>query len=195
MMRKSFSTSLLAAVLCVVTVRAGAVGEMEREAADMAAVFLKTLSDTLQQTMQTDGPVTAISVCSEQAPKIANELSRKLGWKVTRVGTRVRNPMMGMPDAWEQDVLGLFQSHADNGESVQDMTYSEVVSEPNGDYFRFMQAIVVQPRCLTCHGPVEQIPTPLRAILKERYPFDAATGYRVGELRGAVSIKYPIDRF
>ena len=39
--------------------------------------------------------------------------------------------------------------------------------------------------CLTCHGPVEAIPPEVRAVLRKRYPSDQATGYSVGDLRGA----------
>ena len=30
-------------------------------------------------------------------------------------------------------------------------------------------------------------------MLKQQYPFDRAIGYKTGELRGAVSIKQPIE--
>jgi len=40
--------------------------------------------------------------------------------------------------------------------------------------------------CLTCHGPTESIPEDVRAALRERYPDDKATGYAVGDLRGAL---------
>ena len=90
-------------------------------------------------------------------------------------------------------MLAQFAERAKQGERFADMTYSEVVNEPDGHYFRFMKPIGVQPKCLLCHGAPEQIPEPIRAMLKKHYPFDDATGYKVGELRGAVSIKQPLD--
>jgi hypothetical protein len=96
-----------------------------------------------------------------------------------------------MPDAWEQRVLAEFTERARKGEAFADMTHHEVVPEPDGQYFRFMKPIVVQPKCLLCHGPSEQIPDEIRTMLKKQYPFDAATGYTAGELRGAVTIKQP----
>jgi hypothetical protein len=70
--------------------------------------------------------------------------------------------------------------------------YREVVSEPGGQYFRFMKPIAIQPKCLFCHGPSAQIPESIRSMLRTEYPFDAATGYKAGELHGAVSIKQPL---
>jgi hypothetical protein len=57
-----------------------------------------------------------------------------------------------------------------------------------------MKPIAVQPQCLLCHGSPETIPESIRTVLKEHYPFDAATGYKAGDLRGAVSIKAPIGK-
>jgi hypothetical protein len=73
------------------------------------------------------------------------------------------------------------------------MSYAEVVSEPQGRYFRYLKAIGVAPLCLTCHGAKEQIPEPVRAALKTYYPHDQAVNYQAGDLRGGVSIKQPLN--
>ncbi|MFC1747861.1 DUF3365 domain-containing protein [Pseudomonadota bacterium] len=169
-------------------------GQQHQAAADTSQVFMQALGRAMKTEMKQNGPVAAIKVCTEMSPTIAGEISREKGWKVTRVGTRVRNPMLAMPDAWEQKVLANFQARADEGESFQSMTYSEWVDEPNGKAFRFMKAIGVKPVCLTCHGGPSDIPEPVKNILGERYPHDQATGYKKGDLRGAVSIKQPGER-
>ncbi|GJL61601.1 MAG: hypothetical protein NPIRA04_02550 [Nitrospirales bacterium] len=165
----------------------------EKAANVVAGEFLKELGAALTAEMKKGGPTEAITMCTGLAPKIANRLSRGNGWRVTRVGTRVRNPLLGMPDAWEQEVLKQFSTRAKDGERFTEMTYSEVVSEPGGQYFRFMKPIGIQPKCLLCHGTPQQIPEAIQDMLNKHYPHDAATGYKVGDLRGAVSIKYPID--
>ena len=38
----------------------------------------------------------------------------------------------------------------------------------------------------------ENIPDPVRAILANEYPHDHATGYELGQVRGAVTIKQPV---
>lgn len=163
--------------------------ERDKAAADVANSFLKQLSVAMMREMAEGGPSEAIKVCATLAPEIAGRLSREHGWRVTRVGTRVRNPLLGMPDAWEQRVLSEFAERAGKGEAFSGMTHSEVVTEPAGQYYRFMKPIAVQPQCLLCHGPSDQIPEEIRSLLNKQYPFDAATGYKAGELRGAVSIK------
>jgi hypothetical protein len=44
--------------------------------------------------------------------------------------------------------------------------------------------------CLACHGQVSSLDPAVRAVLAERYPADRATGYRAGDLRGAVSVTF-----
>ena len=155
--------------------------------------FLKQLGGTMKSEMQAGGPVAAMKVCRDVAPAIANDLSLQKGWKVTRVGTRVRNPMLGMPDVWEQGVLRDFEERAAKGEAFDAMVHYEVVEEPAGKSLRFMKAIGTAPQCLACHGSAEQIAEPVRAQLDTLYPHDRAVGYKPGDLRGAVSIKQPLD--
>jgi hypothetical protein len=173
---------------------AGAEEEARLQAAKMVAgAFLQELVGALQQELAKGDPAAAVKVCTEVAPAIANRLSREHGWSVTRVGTRVRNPLMGMPDAYEQQALIQFAERAGKGEKYLDMIQAEVVTEPNGRYFRFLKPIAVAPQCLLCHGSAEQIPAEIQAILQKNYPHDQAIGYQPGDLRGAVSIKQPLD--
>ncbi len=162
------------------------------EAMTVTSNFLKQLGGTMKAEMQAGGPTAAMKVCRDVAPGIANDVSLQKGWKVTRVGTRVRNPMLGMPDVWEQRVLQDFEKRAAQGEKYDAMTYFEVVEEPAGKSLRFMKAIGVAPQCVACHGSAGQITEPVRAQLKELYPYDQAVGYKPGDLRGAVSIKQPL---
>jgi hypothetical protein len=195
-MKRLMQKSIGVLIACLIAFGVFAEDDLEarkQAAQQTVAMFMKELGGALKAEMAKGGPAQAITVCRDIAPSIAGRLSLENGWKVTRVGTRVRNPMIGMPDAWEQQVLQQFQERAGKGEPYSEMNYSEVVAEPDGRYFRFMKAIGVAPLCLTCHGPVEQIPESVRTALKNQYPHDRAVNYQVGDLRGAVSIKQPLD--
>jgi hypothetical protein len=201
-MKRNISWLLMAAALGVGGVLTVTRAASPGDAADMqarvdaasatAAAFLKQLGSTMKAELQAGGPAAAMKVCRDVAPRAANELSLEKGWKVTRVGTRVRNPLLGLPDAWEQGVLLQFEKRAAQGEKFDDMTWFEVVDEPSGKSLRFMKAIGVAPQCIVCHGSAEQIAEPVRAELDAMYPHDRAVNYRPGDLRGAVSIKQPL---
>ena len=163
------------------------------EAKAASGDFLKQLGGAMKREMQAGGPTAAMKVCRDIAPGITNDISLEKGWKVTRVGTRVRNPMLGLPDAWEQRVLQDFEKRAADGEKYDAMTHFEVVEEPAGKSLRYMKAIGVAPQCLACHGSAGQIEELVRAQLKTLYPYDRAVDYKPGDLRGAVSIKQPFN--
>ncbi len=162
------------------------------ESRNVAKTLVTRLGGQLKAEMQRNGPASAVGVCKEIAPQIAADLSHQTGWDVHRVGTRVRNPKTGTPDAWETKALATFDARLKQGEKPDTMELAEVVTEPSGKYLRYAKAIVVQPQCLTCHGPVESIPEGVKARLRADYPMDQATGYRVGDLRGAVVVKRPL---
>lgn len=169
------------------------VAAREQAARSAAQAFVQELGGALQQEMKRGGPEQAIEVCRDLAPKIAGEISRANGWQVTRVGTRVRNPMLGLPDAWESQVLSDFEARAAAGESYAPMAHSEVVEIGGAEHFRFMKAMPVQEACLTCHGSAKRIPDGVKAKLASAYPHDRATGYEAGDLRGAISIIQPMS--
>jgi len=163
--------------------------QMLKEAQEVARELVTTLSGALKQALADSGPEGAITVCRDTAPMLAGSLSRQTGWKVGRVSLRTRNPLIGQPDAWEQEVLYRFDEAAESGKNLARLQYSEIVEEPEGRYFRYMQALPVKPLCLTCHGTEKTIPASVRTRLEQEYPNDRATGYYAGQNRGAVTIK------
>lgn len=185
----------MAGGLLLATVPAFADETAAREQAARAAskAFVQELGSALQREIKRGGPENAILVCRDLAPKIAGEISRANGWQVTRVGTRVRNPMLGIPDGWESEVLRDFEARAAAGEAYAEMDHSEVVEIGGAEHLRFMKAIPVQDACLACHGKPKQIDSGVKAKLAEAYPHDRATGYEAGDLRGAISIIQPLD--
>ncbi|MGB5539030.1 MAG: hypothetical protein WBO37_02975, partial [Gammaproteobacteria bacterium] len=93
--RRRVIVAALAAAGIVTVSTAAASGDADIEARVSAAqaassAFLKQLGGAMQREMQAGGPVAAMKVCRDVAPDITNDISLEKGWKVTRVGTRVR---------------------------------------------------------------------------------------------------------
>ena len=72
------------------------------------------------------------------------------------------------------------------GESAAQLAYSAKV----GSNYRYMQAQGVEPVCLMCHG--ETLSQPVIDTLADYYPDDIATGYSLGQVRGAISLVRPL---
>jgi hypothetical protein len=193
-MLKSTTALLLFTTLISQSVMAADELEKRKQASIQASKTLVTeLSSALKKEIEANGPAEAISVCRELAPAITGRISNANGWRMTRVSHRYRNALLGMPDAWEKSVLADFQKRQQAGEDLKTMAYSEVVTDASGDkYFRFMKAMPTGEICLTCHGSKDTIPQPVQDRLHTLYPLDQATGFKKGELRGAISIKQPM---
>jgi hypothetical protein len=158
-------------------------------ASAIANRFQSELQSALMAAMAQGGPVQAVTVCRDEAPAIASRLSRETGWQVRRVGTRVRNPFSGLPDAWEQVQLAEIQRRISAGEAATAISIVERVAEPDGASDRYLKPIVVGPLCLACHGAVASQSAELRSVLQREYPNDAAVEYALGDLRGAFSLR------
>lgn len=163
------------------------------EATGIANRLGAELTARLQAAMAAGGPVAAVEVCQDEAPAIASRLSRETGWQVHRVGTRVRNPYSGQPDAWEQFALQELERRVRAAEAPERLVIATTVTEPQGEAYRYVRAIVTGPLCLACHGAREQQSEELQAALAQAYPHDAATGYALGELRGAFSLRRTVS--
>lgn len=190
-MKKSL---VLSAVLALAATSAYAedLSQYSNESRAVAMPFMKQLGAANQKAISEGGPESAIGVCRDIAPKMAGDISRQTGWKLTRVSLKVRNPLLGTADAWEQKQLQSFADRLAQGEKPETLEAAEIVQEPAGKSFRFMKAIALQPGCVSCHGSSEQIPANVKAKLTADYPHDQATGYSAGQIRGAVSIKRPL---
>ncbi len=157
-----------------------------------AGQLLGQVSDALAREYKLSGPLRSVVVCKYVVPELSSAISRQTGMRVTRVSLKVRNPLIGMPDAFETRLLKQFDQRAAKGERPEKIEHWEVVREDEQRYFRYMKAIPVKDFCLACHGPRASISTALKAKLQSEYPNDQAVDYRVGQIRGAITIKKPI---
>lgn len=151
--------------------------------------FMGDLKGELQKGMKEGGPAKTIQVCNTVAPQIAEAHSQMSGWQVARTSLKTRNPE-NAPDAWETAVLNEFESRKAAGEDPMKLVKAEVVEEKGRKVFRMMKAIPTAEVCTKCHGA--EIAEPLAAKLDELYPEDQARGFKVGDLRGAFTLKKPL---
>jgi hypothetical protein len=147
------------------------------------------LMGLLEPALERGGPAMAIHVCADSA-QVRTLRHWKNGIYIRRVSDRVRN-VDDTPDAIERQLLEhLAEAHQENRlprELVQ------VIRAPDGTHeLQYLRPILVDERCLPCHGDPTGFDPEVRAVLARRYPEDRATGYAVGDLRGAISVRVPL---
>lgn len=99
------------------------------------------------------------------------------GFYIKNVSDKPRNPK-NMADESEMEAIRHFQTNKDSKE----------YSKENSSFMQFAYPIRIKPYCLSCHGNKEEA---LPSIQKN---YDSAYGYKLGDLRGIVSVKIPLEK-
>ena len=185
-MRRAIFTALAVSSCAVALAGEPLVESAENQASALAQEFVGLLKPRLKKAMAEGGPTRAIAVCADVAPGIAESLSARSGWNVARVSLKSRNASRAVPDSWERSVLLEFDRRQAAGEDAATISFSEVV----GGRYRYMQAQKVEPICLVCHG--NDLADNVQETLRLYYPDDWATGYTLGQVRGAISLSRPL---
>jgi hypothetical protein len=160
---------------------------LQHEAMQIIKQFASTLKPKLKQALQEGDPARAIETCSKEAPRITKQLNESTQWTIKRVSLKPRNHNSALPDPWEREVLQRFDKSREAGADITTLTATDV---ENGR-FRFMKAQPVEQLCLLCHGT--EINPEITAALKKHYPQDRATGYSLGDIRGAFSLSKALN--
>lgn len=161
--------------------------KLNYQAQQLVRKFASELKPSLLNAMSEGGISRAINVCSTLAPKLADHLSEESGWTIRRVSLKPRNSRTASPDVYERSVLNAFNQRVTQGEAASKLVASTVAA----DKFRFMKAQPVEALCLNCHGST--ISNNVSKALQSIYPDDMATGYEIGDIRGAFSLSKTIE--
>jgi hypothetical protein len=152
--------------------------DSKSRAIDAKDSLAEKLSMRLMQAMSNGGPAAAIEVCSKDAPRLAAEVGKEHGVQIGRTSFKLRNPKNAPPE-WAADRI--------ESRSAE----PQFVDLPDGD-FGALLPIKIQPQCMTCHGPADQIDEAVKIALAELYPSDQATGFEIDDLRGWFWVSVPV---
>ena len=150
-----------------------------------AGKMLKTLQSELMAAIQEKGAIGAITICNERAIKLTDSLTQNLVrvTKIKRTSLKIRNPL-NEPDSYEREAIMYFNADSKRMNEV----YLQKIIDGSGTHFRYYKPLSIKPLCVYCHGPMENLTPDLAGKLKEYYPEDKATGYKIGDFRGVVRV-------
>jgi hypothetical protein len=157
--------------------------------ADAAAARLgKTLRSKLEEAQKTRGNAAAIEACAGEAQQVVAEIGKDTGVKVGRSSLRLRSPK-DAPPTWVAEWLKAQGAGSGGTTGVR-----ALVETPKGKVARVIRPIRIETPCLGCHGDTSGFIPEVRAVLAAKYPSDHATGYQLGDLRGALWAELPIAK-
>lgn len=143
------------------------------------------LQSELRSALATGDPDIAIQTCATVAPKIAAELSQAGRVQIQRISLKARNSE-NQADAEDKVVLEKLQKMNEEDPSAN----LENLEQTGTGKVRYLGGIRIKPMCLGCHGTT--IAPPVLRAIRKHYPQDRATGYRLGELRGAFRVDWTL---
>jgi hypothetical protein len=117
-------------------------------------------------------------------------MAGKHGVTIRRITQKARNPA-GKADSIELGVLKQFENELATAPTNPP---PPIVTNLNVGTVTFFAPIVLNNElCLKCHGePGKDIQSENLAVIQRLYPQDKATGFKLGELRGAWRIDFPV---
>lgn len=162
-----------------------------------AEMFVKshaTLSDTSYTLLMMIHYNPSIAQLGQKEQKADATIS---GFKVRQISQNFRNIRNKPADLDEENLLAKLQQrmieYRTKGLSEPELRKQIAIwdkSKINGqDVIRYTQPIIIKKQCLTCHGDKAQAPEYVQKNYETGY------GYKVGDLRGAVSIIVPAQTF
>ncbi|NND96688.1 MAG: DUF3365 domain-containing protein [Pirellulaceae bacterium] len=154
-------------------------GKRNAIAAKAKDALFTRLSGRLMEVMQSDGPAAAINVCSNEAVTIAQSVGKEHGVEIGRTSFKLRNSA-NAPRDW---VKPLVEKRVETPQRVQLEDGSLGVVYP----------IRMTVKCLMCHGGEDDILDAVKPELAKLYPRDAATGFKLDDLRGWFWVEVPSD--
>ncbi|WP_417914836.1 c-type heme family protein [Candidatus Electronema sp. JM] len=114
------------------------------------------------------------ALATRELAAVAQRESARASFRVTSDNWRKKD---NAPDAFEAAAIARFKG---------DKTL-EFVEQYEGGKYRYAQPLLLEQGCLQCHGDPKDAP---RAVL-EKYGSEKAFGYKVGQVRGIVSVTVP----
>jgi len=147
-----------------------------------ASALVQKLGGELKAKMQASGPVEAVKFCSNNALTLTEQTGIQEGVKIKRITLNERNPV-NTPTPLERSLLQEWGKNVQNGQPIQ----PKLVQNKKDEFTYYKPLIINNDVCLKCHGVLDE-QSALAKSIKETYPNDHATGYKMGDLRGMIAV-------
>jgi hypothetical protein len=167
------------------------INERARQARELVQSFRDKFKAVLHASLKADGVAGSVAPYQSFAADILTTLAEESQFEIGRTSTRLRNPE-NAPDPWEQVGLEKFAADLKAGADPMTLERFEIITTREGqNLFRYMRPIVMRESCLGCHGT--ELKADVKAEIAKLYPDDKATGYALGEFRGAFTLVQQLD--
>jgi PAS domain S-box-containing protein len=166
------------------SIKSGVVRDLRREARNVRDILMATRRIYHQQFLNSGIPLTDKTLGFLPAHSLSRISSDFKNWTkndlyFNNVSDRPRNPK-NAADAIEQEAIKYYRENPTEKER-----FVPFKSKEGESFYHFSAPIWIEEYCLKCHGKKED------AHVTIRTKYDTSFDYKIGELRGVMSIKLP----
>ena len=162
--------------------------EYTEKGKEIALSTSEHLGGQLTKSMKEGGTASAIPFCTTMAMPLTEEMSDKYGAIIKRTSYKVRNEI-NAPTKEEARILNRYKKLIDANKQLKPIVEMDKYGGPH-----FYAPILLQQKCLACHGEIgKNVTVEIDSIIKSFYPYDAAIGFKEGDLRGIWSITFDFN--
>jgi hypothetical protein len=155
-------------------------------AEEAAHRFHKMMKSHVKSRFKESGMISAARFCAEESHREIEKLNRELGPDISlkRISLENRNPDAYPLDS-EADIIRAFELMESSNAYLPEQIV-QMIDETT--YKVYLPATMSSKNCKKCHGKEEEMDPEVRKYVQEHYPKDRATGFRSGQVRGAVVV-------
>ena len=162
--------------------------EFTTKGIEIALSTSEHLGGQLTKSIKEGGAASAIPFCNTMAIPLTEEISVKYSTVIKRTSYKVRNEN-NAPTKEETRILSAYKKLIDANEELKPIVEMDKSGSPH-----FYAPILLQQKCLACHGEIgKNITVQTDSIIRSYYPNDRATGFKDGDLRGIWSIAFEFN--
>jgi len=152
---------------------------------EIAKATAKKLGGTMIEKMKDGGVKEAVPFCNTKAIPLTSEMSEKFNVSIKRTSHLIRNED-NKPNDQEVLVISNYRDLMAKEKGLKPVVELDSDGNPH-----FYAPIIIQKKCLTCHGEIGvDVTKKSDSIIEFYYPKDLATGFKEGDLRGIWSITF-----
>ncbi len=117
--------------------------------------------------------------------KITTMIKEDKHFKIKQTSDKCRN-ILNKASKYDLEAIEFLKKHP------QKEDYFVLININNKEYFFYAYPLRIEKSCIKCHGNIKEVPQKLYKKLVSYYG-KKAFGYKLGELRGIISIKFPFN--
>ena len=152
---------------------------------EIAQATAKKLGGTLVEKMKDGGVKEAVPFCNSKALSLTEEMAINFDVSIKRTSHRLRNED-NKPTGEENTIINNYIKLFSEGKKLKPIVEFDQLGNPH-----FYAPIIIQKKCLACHGELDaDVTKKSDSIIKSYYPKDLATGFKENDLRGIWSITF-----